>query len=94
MTLFVDEHLPPLSTIEQRSLAIIQQLPFLIEFNVRVLLLRVLCRCSISDLDTMSLARDFTADSAIVIRRTHLYEDAFEKLSLENGVYLLFTVTY
>lgn len=57
---------------------------------MRVILLRMLCRSSVSDLDGMSLARDFTADSDIVIRRTHLYEDAFEKLSLENGAYLIY----
>lgn len=86
----VDEHLPPLSTIEQRSLAILQQLPFLIEFNTRVLLLRELCRYSFGDADGYPLSHDFMADNAIVIRRTHLYEDAFEKLSLENGISLKF----
>lgn len=79
-----DEHLPPLSTIEQRSLAILQQLPFLIEFNTRVLLLRDLCRYSLGDSDNIRLHREFLNDSTVVIRRTHLYEDAFEKLSREN----------
>lgn len=86
--MFVDEHLPPLSTIEQRSLAVIQQLPFLIRFNARVLLLRVLCMSAyVFDLESMQRAHEFTADSVIVIRRTHLYEDAFEKLSHENGMF-------
>lgn len=76
-----------MSTIEQRSLAILQQLPFLVEFNTRVLLLRELCRFSFGDADGFPLSRDFLADNSIVIRRTHLYEDAFEKLSLENGMY-------
>lgn len=80
-----DEHLPPLSTIEQRSLAILQQLPFFIEFNTRVLLLRELCRHSLSDADGYSMSGEFMSDNTVVIRRTHLYEDAFEKLSLENG---------
>ncbi|KAB0798693.1 hypothetical protein PPYR_09686 [Photinus pyralis] len=79
-----DEHLPPLSTIEQRSLAILQQLPFLIEFNVRILLLRELCRYSIGD--NMRLHRDFLSDSVITIRRRYLYEDAFEKLSYQNEI--------
>lgn len=79
-----DEHLPPLSTIEQRSLAILQQLPFLIEFNTRVLLLRDLCRYSLGDSENPRLHRDLLNDSTVVIRRTHLYEDAFDKLSREN----------
>lgn len=83
---FLDEHLPPLSTIEQRSLAIMQQLPFFIEFNARVQLLRLLCRCSVEMDAATALAREFSTDSAVVIRRTHLYEDAFEELSLENGM--------
>ncbi|GLV39004.1 uncharacterized protein CBL_06003 [Carabus blaptoides fortunei] len=81
-----DEYLPPLLTVEQRSLAILQELPFLVEFNSRVLLLRDLCRSSINSM-TNGLGfshRDFMADSAIIIRRTHLYEDSFEKLSPEN----------
>lgn len=92
---YADEHLPPLSTIEQRSLAILQELPFLIEFNTRVLLLRELCRYSLTDSDGYSLSGEFMSDNTIVIRRTHLYEDAFEKLSLENGklrTYFQFTV--
>lgn len=83
----LDEYLPPLLTVEQRSLAILQELPFLVEFNSRVLLLRDLCRSSINSM-TNGLGfshRDFMADSAIIIRRTHLYEDSFEKLSPENG---------
>lgn len=85
---FSDEYLPPLSTIEQRSLAVLQQLPFLVEFNMRVLILRDLCRTSVMAI-TQGLGfhhRDFLAGNAIVIRRTHLYEDAFEKLSVQNGV--------
>lgn len=79
-----DEYLPPLLTVEQRSLAILQELPFLVEFNSRVLLLRDLCRSSIMPSGYGLNHRDFMADSAVVIRRTHLYEDAFEKLSPEN----------
>lgn len=62
------EQLPPLSTIEQRSLAILQELPFLIEFNTRVLLLRDLCRATVSD-DVMRIQREFPSDAVITIRR-------------------------
>lgn len=92
--MFLDEYIPPLLTVEQRTLAILQQIPFLIEFNARVLLLRDLCRSSIMN-STHGLGfshRDFMADSAVVIRRTHLYEDAFEKLSPENGESLRFFI--
>lgn len=80
-----EEQLPPLSTIEQRSLAILEELPFLIPFNTRVLLLRDLCRYSFGDIDFQSFHNDFYNDRFIVIRRTHLYEDAFEKISSKNG---------
>lgn len=80
-----DEHLPPLSTIEQRSLAILQELPFLIGFNTRVLLLRDWCRNSLGENDFQRLHSEFLGDNLVVIRRTHLYEDAFEKLSVKNG---------
>ncbi|KAK9869663.1 hypothetical protein WA026_003411 [Henosepilachna vigintioctopunctata] len=79
-----DEHLPPLSTIEQRSLAILQELPFLVTFNTRVLLLRELCRFSLSDNDFQRMHMEFLSDNLVVIRRTHLYEDAFDKLSTKN----------
>ncbi|KAF5304497.1 hypothetical protein FQA39_LY09693 [Lamprigera yunnana] len=79
-----DVHLPPLSTIEQRSLVILQQLPFLIEFNVRVLLLRDMCRFSLGE--NVRLHHEFFSESVMVIRRTHLYEDSFDKLSYANEV--------
>ncbi|XP_019869937.1 ubiquitin-protein ligase E3C [Aethina tumida] len=77
-----EDHLPPLSTIEQRSLAILQELPFVIPFNVRVLLLRQLCRSSLGETDFQRMHdSEFMQDNVVVIRRTHLYEDAFEKIS-------------
>lgn len=79
-----DEHLPPLSTIEQRSLAILQELPFLVAFNTRVLLLRDLCRFSLGETDYQRLHNEFMHDNTVVIRRTHLYEDAFEKISTKT----------
>ncbi|KAJ8929517.1 hypothetical protein NQ314_017775 [Rhamnusium bicolor] len=79
-----DEHLPPLSTIEQRSLAILEELPFLIAFNTRVLLLRDLCRYSLGENDYQRMHHELLNDSTIVIRRTHLYEDAFDKISTKS----------
>ncbi|CAH1102309.1 unnamed protein product [Psylliodes chrysocephalus] len=79
-----DEQLPPLSTIEQRSLAILEELPFLINFNTRVLLLRDLCRNSLGEDDYQRLHHELMHDNVIVIRRTHIYEDAFDKISQKS----------
>nr|XP_023025492.1 ubiquitin-protein ligase E3C [Leptinotarsa decemlineata] len=76
-----EEQLPPLSTIEQRSLAILEELPFLINFNTRVLFLRDLCRNSLGPYDYYRHHSELLHDNVIVIRRTHIYEDAFEKIS-------------
>lgn len=87
-----EDHLPPLSTVEIRSLAILQQLPFLIDFNTRVLLLRSLCYYSLTE--DIRLRQDFVPDSPISVRRTHLYEDAFDKLSQKNGKREKFRLTF
>lgn len=79
-----DEHLPPLSTIEQRSLAILQELPFLIPFNTRVLLLRDLCRYSLGENEYQRMHHELMNDNTVVIRRNYLYEDAFEKISAKS----------
>ncbi|XP_050309699.1 ubiquitin-protein ligase E3C isoform X2 [Anthonomus grandis grandis] len=79
-----DEHLPPLSTIEQRSLAILQELPFLIPFNTRVQLLRDLCRYSLGENDYQRMHHERMFDNTVVIRRNYLYEDAFEKISTKS----------
>ncbi|CAH1175956.1 unnamed protein product [Phaedon cochleariae] len=79
-----DEHMPPLSTIEQRSLAILAELPFLINFNTRVLLLRDLCRNSLGESNYQRLHNEIMNDNVVVIRRTHLYEDAFDKISSKS----------
>ncbi|XP_060526269.1 ubiquitin-protein ligase E3C [Cylas formicarius] len=86
MTSYADEneHLPPMSTIEQRSLAILQELPFLIPFNTRVLLLRDLCRYSVGENDYQRIYHQLMNDNTIVIRRNYLYEDAFEKISTKS----------
>nr|CAH7736321.1 unnamed protein product [Callosobruchus chinensis] len=76
-----ENHLPPLSTIEQRSLAILKNMPFFITFNTRVMLLRDLCRYSVEEDDYQRIHTMFSNERVIVIRRTHLYEDAFKKIS-------------
>ncbi|CAH1133303.1 unnamed protein product [Ceutorhynchus assimilis] len=83
-----DEHLPPLSTIEQRSLAILQELPFLVPFNTRVHLLRVLCRYSLGENDYHRMHPELVHYSTVQIRRNYLYEDAFERISSKDESYL------
>lgn len=87
-----DEHLPPLSTIEQRSLAILEELPFLINFNTRVLLLRDLCRSSLGEDDYQRLHHELMHENVVVIRRTHIYEDAFDKISQKSELDLKHTL--
>lgn len=79
-----DEHLPPLSTIEQRSLAVLQELPFLVPFNNRVLLLRDRCRYSLGENEYQRMHHELLNDNTIIIRRNYLYEDAFEKISAKS----------
>ncbi|KAL1497278.1 hypothetical protein ABEB36_008270 [Hypothenemus hampei] len=82
-----EDHLPPLSTIEQRSLAILQELPFLVPFNTRVHLLRDLCHYSLGENEHQRMHSDFRLhEKVVVIRRNYLYEDAFEKISTINDM--------
>ncbi|XP_022903974.1 ubiquitin-protein ligase E3C [Onthophagus taurus] len=82
LVLTAEDYLPPLSTIELRSLAVIKELPFLLDFNTRVILLRDLCFYSTGGHDRF--VQEFHADNVVVIRRSHIYEDAFEKISQKN----------
>ncbi|XP_028139007.1 ubiquitin-protein ligase E3C [Diabrotica virgifera virgifera] len=79
-----DDHLPPLSTIEQRSLAVLEELPFLVNFNTRFLLLRDLCRNSLGEDDYQRLHHELMHENVVAIRRTHIYEDAFDKISQKS----------
>lgn len=66
----------------------------MIPFNVRVLLLRQLCRSSLGETDFQRMHdSEFMQDNVVVIRRTHLYEDAFEKISNKSGIKWIFTIT-
>lgn len=74
---------PPLSTIEQRSLAMLQKLPFMIEFSQRVMILRQMCFYSLGNTETR-FRSDFYLDNALTVRRNYLYEDAFDKFSSKD----------
>ena len=74
--------MPPLTVMEKRTLAILQEIPFIINFNTRVSLLMKLCS-TVSELPRSHF--NFTDSTVITIRRSHLYEDAFNKLYADNG---------
>jgi ubiquitin-protein ligase E3 C len=75
---------PPLSTKEVRNMAVLQEMHFVVAFEQRVLLFQTL---------VLQEKQEHQADAAflqgptiqIMVRRNYLYEDAFEKLSPENG---------
>lgn len=76
---------PPASVKEVRFLTALRELPFALPFADRVRVLQGLLNAerSVQHGD----AQDFLRGPAISIklRRSHLYEDAFDKLSIQNG---------
>ncbi|XP_065339203.1 ubiquitin-protein ligase E3C [Cloeon dipterum] len=74
---------PPLSTSEIRQMAILQEMPFVVAFQQRVLLFQTLV---LQEKDEHQATAAFLSGPQIqiVVRRNYLYEDAFEKLSPEN----------
>uniref|UniRef100_A0A1B6EYS1 Ubiquitin-protein ligase E3C n=1 Tax=Cuerna arida TaxID=1464854 RepID=A0A1B6EYS1_9HEMI len=75
---------PPPSTKEVRTLTILKEIPFVVAFQERVIVFQSLV---LKDkVNHHSTARTFLHGPAIsiVVRRNYLYEDAFDKLSLEN----------
>lgn len=75
---------PPLSTKQVRSITILREIPFVVSFNTRVSVFQGLLAAD--KLRTQGDLQGFLQGPQIhiVVRRTHLYEDAFEKLSPEN----------
>lgn len=84
---------PPLSITEQRRATILQELPFVIPFESRT---QVFSNLVADNRSRSQMRADFNEGPMInvTIRRTHIYEDAFEKLSPSNGTYLCFINTY
>lgn len=75
---------PPLSTKQIRSITILREIPFVVEFNTRVSILQGLLAAD--KLRSQGDLQGFLQGPSInfVVRRSHLYEDAFDKLSLDN----------
>ncbi|KAK6171880.1 hypothetical protein SNE40_018304 [Patella caerulea] len=80
-----DDDGPPLANRDVRNLVILTELPFVVCFAERV---KIVQRLIMSDKeDNQGEMTNFIIGPAInvVIRRNYIYEDAFEKLSSENG---------
>jgi len=75
---------PPLSTKQTRSITILKEVPFVVPFNKRFEVLQGLLAAE--KLRSQGDLQNFLQGPQIhlLVRRTHLYEDAFDKLSLEN----------
>lgn len=76
---------PPLSTKQIRSITILREIPFVVPFNTRVGILQGLL--SADKLRAQGDQQGFLQGPSIqlTVRRSHLYEDAFDKLRTENG---------
>lgn len=75
---------PPMSTKQMRSITILRGIPFVVPFNERVNILQGLLAAD--KLKSQGEYQNFLQGPAlhIKVRRSHLYEDSFEKLSQEN----------
>lgn len=78
------ENGPPMSTKQMRSITILRGIPFVVPFNERVNILQGLLAAD--KLKTQGELQSFLQGPSlhIKVRRSHLYEDSFEKLSPEN----------
>ncbi|XP_055601145.1 ubiquitin-protein ligase E3C [Uranotaenia lowii] len=75
---------PPLSTKQIRSITILREIPFVVAFNTRVGVFQGLVAAD--KLRTQGDLQGFLQGPSIqlTVRRSHLYEDAFDKLSPIN----------
>jgi ubiquitin-protein ligase E3 C len=75
---------PPMSTKQIRSITILKEIPFVVPFNKRFEVLQGLLAAEKfrSQGDLQGFLQG--PQTHITVRRTHLYEDAFDKLSPEN----------
>ncbi|XP_071542676.1 ubiquitin-protein ligase E3C [Panulirus ornatus] len=74
---------PPLSITEQRRATILQEIPFVIPFESRT---QVFSTLVARNRNMSQMRADFNEGPmiSVTIRRTHIYEDAFDKLSPSN----------
>ncbi|XP_057586381.1 ubiquitin-protein ligase E3C isoform X5 [Hippopotamus amphibius kiboko] len=80
-TLDVGLESPPLSVCEERQLAILTELPFVVPFEERV---KIFQRLIYADKQEVQGDGPFLDGINVTIRRNYIYEDAYDKLSPEN----------
>ncbi|TRY88691.1 hypothetical protein DNTS_026130 [Danionella cerebrum] len=80
-TLDVGHEPPPLSVSEERHLAILTELPFVVPFEERV---KIFQKLIYADKREVQGEGPFLDGVNITIRRNYIYEDAYDKLSPEN----------
>ncbi|KAI5104642.1 ubiquitin-protein ligase E3C, partial [Silurus meridionalis] len=80
-TLDVGLEPPPLSVSEERHLAILTELPFVVPFEERV---KIFHRLIYADKREIQGDGAFLDGINVTIRRNYIYEDAYDKLSPEN----------
>ncbi|CAG04311.1 unnamed protein product [Tetraodon nigroviridis] len=80
-TLDVGSEPPQLSVSEERHLAILTELPFVVQFEERV---KIFQRLIYADKREVQGDGPFTDGINVTIRRNYIYEDAYDKLSPEN----------
>lgn len=81
----LDDNGPPLSTTEIRNITILQEIPFVVSFTDRVKIFQALMNKD--KMDSRGSEHNFLVAGStidVTIRRPYIYEDAFDKLSLEN----------
>jgi hypothetical protein len=82
---FSTEEGPPLSTKEVRTMTILRELPFLVAFQERVLVFQSLVLKDKAEHQGEHSHFLQGPNIQVAVRRNYLYEDAFDKLSPENG---------
>lgn len=85
-TLDVGLESPPLSVSEERQLAILTELPFVVPFEERV---KIFQRLIYADKQEVQGDGPFLDGINVTIRRNYIYEDAYDKLSPENAAQML-----
>lgn len=77
---------PPMSTKQKRSITILREIPFVVAFNKRVSILQGLVAANKMRVQGHLQAFLQGPSIMITVRRSHLYEDAYDKLRPENGL--------
>ena len=93
MAISEEEGSAMLTTREIRTLAILRDVPFVYSFMDRV---KIWQQWILSDRMQQQGVANFHQGPTIyiIIRRNSIYEDSFEKLSLENGKYVISSLFY